>query len=754
MMRAARCLLSPPTLLLVLGAYWAVLPLLYPRTMAVLPTLESQPALADPLEALRVHPVETIRLPLRTGPPPRSNLTRPFKEFYFPRLYPSVFLHNLPCVGIWERPVPPPKPLPKNPRFVLLVDSWERQQTGTKTMENAATIVERFGLVFVVPHVRMSNIQGVPGWTQWMSTHALDGFTSAKYLLNMEEYYDLDFTRGYLPLVSFEDFLRLSNDTITTALMLDWDKDHCRGNKPEWFPAFGARIQVTQLQCMPADFPSTKLNQQVVDRWFTPGQGQLIPEAQGRSTPPVPSVAFLNWRKHSFGSHVWDDSLWGGKCRFRWNRKWNATAVEWATEHLPDRYVAIKIRSGDFLREFWLPKSRDDVQICFDHMVDAAKYYLRALGLPEDAPVFLSTEWPNPPESRIDYNGVSYLTAAFNSLYRALNVVTFRSKELDLGIVTIISFNLLLNAAVVVAFEDTMVGFVRQYRPAMPLAIVGGQSERKCNNWNPPKDARPPQFLYLVQGRTFAEQLRYSDDADTICLTWGTPVSFCIHRPNTTWTSGRNVLWQLAVKRPRRYEYYVFLDDDVSISGTADFERLLLKWRPAIGVPAGAAQVPDPFLAPHNESEAIHITAFHGYANAFHRDVFFNSLVLPFYDGMDHFSWWTSQLYASYLAAVFHPEEVFGFPQVSSGNWFVGKYPQRWDLGVMDAPFVRDCIPDDAFRAKHWHGFAVRAVAARRAPSGSRSHILSPETMRQFLTLDTPYWRRVRSVREEALGPL
>lgn len=37
-------------------------------------------------------------------------------------------------------------------------------------MENAASVVAKFGLVFVMPHVRMSNIQGIPGWTQWMST--------------------------------------------------------------------------------------------------------------------------------------------------------------------------------------------------------------------------------------------------------------------------------------------------------------------------------------------------------------------------------------------------------------------------------------------------------------------------------------------------------------------------------------------------------------------------------------------------------
>ena len=42
----------------------------------------------------------------------------------------------------------------------------------------------------------------------------------------------------------------------------------------------------------------------------------------------------------------------------------------------------------------------------------------------------------------------------------------------DIGILTVISFNILINAAVVVAFEDTMVEFARMYNPSLPR---GGQ---------------------------------------------------------------------------------------------------------------------------------------------------------------------------------------------------------------------------------------------------------------------------------------
>ena len=98
---------------------------------------------------------------------------------------------------------------------------------------------------------------------------------------------------------------------------------------------------------------------------------------EGRQ-PTLPSVAFLNWRKHTLGDHEWFMDLWRNQCRFRWNPKWNKTAVEWASKHLPQKYVALKIRSGDWLRWYWLPKKREDVMICFDHFAEVCAACARA----------------------------------------------------------------------------------------------------------------------------------------------------------------------------------------------------------------------------------------------------------------------------------------------------------------------------------------------------------------------------------------
>ena len=62
---------------------------------------------------------------------------------------------------------------------------------------------------------------------------AADGFTSAAYLLPFDEYFDEDYSRGLLSMISYKEFANLSKNTITTALMLDWEKSNCTGPTPD-----------------------------------------------------------------------------------------------------------------------------------------------------------------------------------------------------------------------------------------------------------------------------------------------------------------------------------------------------------------------------------------------------------------------------------------------------------------------------------------------------------------------------------------
>lgn len=51
---------------------------------------------------------------------------------------------------------------------------------------------------------------------------------------------------------------------------------------------------------------------------------------------------------------------------------------------------------------------------------------------------------------------------------------------------------------------------------------------------------------------------------DTLCLTYGKKVDFCEYLPQSTWTTGRNHLWKVAMRLKRKYEYYIFISHPFS----------------------------------------------------------------------------------------------------------------------------------------------------------------------------------------------
>jgi len=138
--------------------------------------------------------------------------------------------------------------MPANPRYLLVTDMWERGGQALLSFEHVVQLCITHNLVLVLPFVRDTQIQGMPGWTQWRAIetrHAMS-FTAAKELFPLSDYLDIAYTQQFLPIVDFQEFSILSNWTITTAIQLDWMSNGCI-NKPEWYPAFGATIQATQF---------------------------------------------------------------------------------------------------------------------------------------------------------------------------------------------------------------------------------------------------------------------------------------------------------------------------------------------------------------------------------------------------------------------------------------------------------------------------------------------------------------------------
>ena len=245
-------------------------------------------------------------------------------------------------------------------------------------------------------------------------------------------------------------------------------------------------------------------------------------------------------------------------------------------------------------------------------------------------------------------------------------------------------------------------------------------------------------FIYLVQTRAcLPEQLQSFDqlgdgtNLDVIVLEWEskcnqTSEHIAYHFDNTsTWSSGRNRLYHLALLRRRRYLYYIFLDDDLEFTFTKDvlsrgalrrrlgesplrlFERFLRFYEPAVGLTNFCSRC-GKMLS--NGSYVAHLCcstrtaagmlpallpatiSFDAAFNAFHASV--APHLLPYklkYEGQ---SWWESQKYIILASDVLFRGQVMRYNGVTVVNKNHGDYPQQqldnWK-DILDQ--IRDQVP-------------------------------------------------------------
>ena len=144
--------------------------------------------------------------------------------------------------------------------------------------------------------------------------------------------------------------------------------------------------------------------------------------------------------------------------------------------------------------------------------------------------------------------------------------------------------------------------------------------------------------------------------------------------PNSTWTTGRNRLIEEVKKQEKdTYLYYILLDDDLifETGSFRKFERMLLKYRPAIGIPQCWG---------HNETfqnlemEAHTVYKFDAAFNAFHKDVFFDDILFPYIIDFDDKLWWHSQLLLIHIANQFY--DILQFNNIQVINEGHHHYPR------------------------------------------------------------------------------
>ncbi|KAL9950944.1 hypothetical protein ACROYT_G043519 [Oculina patagonica] len=165
----------------------------------------------------------------------------------------------------------------------------------------------------------------------------------------------------------------------------------------------------------------------------------------------------------------------------------------------------------------------------------------------------------------------------------------------------------------------------------------------------------------------------------------------------STWTSGRNILYFVARERIRSYHYYIFLDDDVNLkfnsftpqemkmmSPFRAFERWLLDNEPAVGVtdyPDNRQNVKVIFerqriLCGINEtSMVVPVMWIDAIFDAFHHKAIDH--ILPYPTKYDKESWWRSQLHVICSVELKFRGQALAFVPITVYNDQHRDYPRK-----------------------------------------------------------------------------
>ena len=161
----------------------------------------------------------------------------------------------------------------------------------------------------------------------------------------------------------------------------------------------------------------------------------------------------------------------------------------------------------------------------------------------------------------------------------------------------------------------------------------------------------------------------------------------------STWTTGRNLLYFVAIERIRHYHYYIFLDDDVDLRFNSfssqemkrltpfrAFEQWLLDGEPAVGVVdfqnnGRKLLKRRRVVCSINESSVVvPVMWFDALFNAFHHQSIKH--ILPFPTQFDKVCWCTSQLHVIYSAELIFRGQALEYVAITAFNRQHRSYPR------------------------------------------------------------------------------
>lgn len=186
------------------------------------------------------------------------------------------------------------------------------------------------------------------------------------------------------------------------------------------------------------------------------------------------------------------------------------------------------------------------------------------------------------------------------------------------------------------------------------------------------------KFIYLIQGQ--AERisnyfhLNTRANSKAYYLTYDKEVGGCIFFPKSTWAEGRNRL--LEEIKNETYDYLIMLDDDVEFSEGSwnDFEKALLKYKPAIGVPL-VSKVKRSIITENGEPWEIQNFMINDeQCIAFHSTVVKDRILLPYVTKYDDISWWATCEIQQLLIQTIYCNKAIQFNEIKVENLIHGRH--------------------------------------------------------------------------------
>lgn len=180
--------------------------------------------------------------------------------------------------------------------------------------------------------------------------------------------------------------------------------------------------------------------------------------------------------------------------------------------------------------------------------------------------------------------------------------------------------------------------------------------------------------IYLIQADKGRIPYDIGPGSDVLLLQWQNrfvPCKNSFHLPGSTWASGRNELYRRARKQGV-YNYYIFMDDDLSLSFDLKmFEKALKKYRPRRAVPLLPKH-------PWNSTQKAMIDYVKYVDHAFmalRSDC--SNLVLPYTCEYDKTCWWLSSEKMCELFWELWPRTTLRFNHFKCMNILSRPYPRK-----------------------------------------------------------------------------